>query len=95
MAKIYLFSTEENFKEYRRTVYEALHKASHQVIAMENYMAADQRPFDQCLKKVGRSDNLHGDLRVSLGYIPAGSQQSQWRVNYGAGDSAGPIQQKP
>ena len=57
MATIYLSSTYEDFKDYRRAVLDALlGKSGHDVIAMEDYVAADSRPFDQCLKDVEKAD---------------------------------------
>ncbi|TKB76473.1 MAG: DUF4062 domain-containing protein [Nitrospira sp.] len=70
MATIYLSSTYEDLKDYRRVVYEALHKAGHQVIAMEDYVAADQRPVEKCLKDVEESDIYVGLFAFRYGYIP-------------------------
>lgn len=70
MATIYLSSTYEDLKEYRRTVYEALRKACHQVTAMEDYVAADQRPVDKCLKDVERADIYLGLFAFRYGYAP-------------------------
>jgi len=49
MAKpiIYLSSTYEDLKDYRRAVFEALRKAGYEVIAMEEYVARDQRPIEK------------------------------------------------
>ena len=56
MATIYLSSTYEDLKEYRRVVFDALRKSGYQVIAMEDYVATDQRPVDKCLKDVEQAD---------------------------------------
>ena len=56
MATIYLSSTYEDLKEHRRVVFEALRKAGHHVIAMEDYVATDQRPAEQCLADVDKAD---------------------------------------
>jgi hypothetical protein len=56
MVTIYLSSTYEDLKDYRRAVYEALRKAGHQVIAMEDYVATDQRPVEKCLNDVVKAD---------------------------------------
>lgn len=67
MATIYLSSTYEDLKDYRRVVFEALRKAGHQVIAMEDYVAADQRPVEQCLADVERADLYVGSSRFAMG----------------------------
>lgn len=68
MARIYLSSTYEDLKDYRTAVYEALRKACHQVTAMEDYVAADQRPVDRCLKDVGRADRYVTLLAFGYGW---------------------------
>ncbi|MGB4066806.1 MAG: DUF4062 domain-containing protein, partial [Nitrospira sp.] len=70
MATIYLSSTYEDLKDYRRAVYEALRKAGHQVIAMEDYVATDQRPVNKCLKDVELADIYVGFFAFRYGYIP-------------------------
>ncbi|MBI4003059.1 MAG: SUMF1/EgtB/PvdO family nonheme iron enzyme [Nitrospira defluvii] len=70
MATIYLSSTYEDLKEYRRVVVEALRKSGYQVIAMEDYVAADQRPVDQCLKDVEKADIYIGLFAFRYGYVP-------------------------
>ncbi|MGE0642623.1 MAG: SUMF1/EgtB/PvdO family nonheme iron enzyme [Nitrospira sp.] len=70
MATIYLSSTYEDLKDYRRVVYEALRKSGHEVKAMEDYVAADQRPVDQCLKDVEIADIYVGLFAFRYGYAP-------------------------
>lgn len=70
MATIYLSSTYEDLKEHRQIVFEALRKAGYQVIAMEDYVAADRRPVDQCLKDVERADIYVGLFAFRYGYVP-------------------------
>jgi formylglycine-generating enzyme required for sulfatase activity len=70
MATIYLSSTYEDLKDFRRTVYEALRKAGHHVIAMEDYVATDQRPVEKCLKDVKVADIYVGLFAFRYGYRP-------------------------
>ena len=70
MATIYLSSTYEDLKDHRRVVYEALRKAGHQVVAMEDYVATDQRPVEKCLKDVEMADLYVGLFAFRYGYIP-------------------------
>lgn len=70
MTTIYLSSTYEDLKDYRRVVFDALHKAGYQVIAMEGYVAADQRPVEKCLKDVEQAHIYVGLFAFRYGYIP-------------------------
>ena len=70
MATIYLSSTYEDLKEYRRVVFDALRKSGYQVIAMEDYVATDQRPVDKCLKDVEKADIYIGLFAFRYGYVP-------------------------
>ena len=70
MATIYLSSTYEDLKDHRRVVYEALRKAGHSVFAMEDYVAADQRPVEKCLKDVEKADIYIGLFAFRYGYRP-------------------------
>lgn len=67
---IYLSSTYEDLKDYRRVVFEALRKSGYDVIAMEDYVASDQRPVDKCLKDVERADLYVGLFAFRYGYVP-------------------------
>ncbi|MDH5739382.1 MAG: DUF4062 domain-containing protein [Nitrospira sp.] len=69
MVTIYLSSTYEDLKDHRRVVYEALRKAGHQVIAMEDYVATDQRPAEKCLKDVESADIYVGLFAFRYGYV--------------------------
>lgn len=69
MATIYLSSTYEDLKDHRRVVYEALRKAGHQVFAMEDYVATDQRPVEQCLKGVEEADSYVELFSFRFGYM--------------------------
>ena len=70
MATIYLSSTYEDLKDYRQVVFEALRKAGHQVIAMEDDVAADKRPVDKCLLDVEKADIYVGLFAFRYGYVP-------------------------
>ena len=70
MTTIYLSSTYEDLKEYRRVVFDALRKSGYQVIAMEDYVATDQRPVDKCPKDVTEADIYVGIFAFHYGYVP-------------------------
>ena len=56
MAKIYISSTFSDLQDYRKAVNDILRKAGYAVDAMEDYVAADQRPLDKCLADVAACD---------------------------------------
>jgi hypothetical protein len=71
MTKIYLSSTYDDLKEHRRIVFDSLRKSGDEVIAMEDYVATDQRPVEKCLEDVEKSDIYVGIFAFRYGYIPA------------------------
>ena len=70
MTTIYLSSTYEDLKEYRKVVFDSLRKSGYQVTAMEDYVATDQRPVEKCLKDVAEADIYVGLFAFRYGYIP-------------------------
>ena len=51
-------------------MYRQLHRMQHEVIAMEEYVARDDRPAGQCLQDVARSDLYVGLFAWRYGFIP-------------------------
>ena len=70
MAKIYISSTFQDLIEYRKSVAHALRTTGHQVISMEEYVAAPQRPLKKCLEDVASCDIYIGIFAWRYGYIP-------------------------
>src|SRR5437870_3492290 len=70
LAKIYLSSTYNDLKAYREAVYHTLRQMGHDVIAMEDYVATDQRPLNKCLADVAKCDLYIGLFAWRYGYIP-------------------------
>jgi hypothetical protein len=70
MATIYLSSTFTDLRECRERVTRALGRLNHRVIAMENYVARDDRPVDACLKDVAACDVYVGLFAHRYGFIP-------------------------
>jgi hypothetical protein len=70
MARIYVSSTFSDLREYRYSVYRALRRLGHDAVAMEDSVAADQRPLDQCLAEVAASDVYIGIFAHRYGYVP-------------------------
>jgi hypothetical protein len=70
MAIIYISSTYSDLKDVRKAVYDTLHKMKHTVIAMEDYVATDDRPLDKCLADVGKCNIYIGIFAWRYGSIP-------------------------
>ena len=70
MAKIYLSSTYADLVDHRKAVYDILRKVGHDVIAMEDYVATDERPAAKCLADVASSDVYVGLIAWRYGYVP-------------------------
>ncbi len=77
MAKIYISSTRSDLKEYCEVVYKALRALRHDVIAMEDYVASDQRPLDKCLADVAACDIYVGIFAWRYGFTPTTDNPEQ------------------
>jgi hypothetical protein len=77
MAQIYISSTYEDLKRHREKVYHRLRQMRHDVIAMEDYVATDQRPVARCLVDVADSDLYIGIFAWRYGHVPAHSSPEQ------------------
>src|SRR5713226_6398740 len=71
MAKIYISSTYSDLKDHREKVYRALRQMRHDVIAMEDYVARDERPLETCLADVADCDIYIGIFAWRYGFIPS------------------------
>ena len=76
MARIYVSSTHSDLVDARERVYRALRQMRHDVIAMEDYVATDQRPLDKCLADVAECDIYVGVFAWRYGYIPEKQDKS-------------------
>lgn len=70
MARVYLSSTFRDLQRHRQAAYRALRRLGHDVIAMEDYVATDERPKDKCLADVASADVYVGILAWRYGFIP-------------------------
>ena len=68
---IYISSTFADLEKHRDRVYRELRTLRHNVVAMEDYVAADKRPLDQCLQDVRAADVYIGIFAWRYGYVPA------------------------
>jgi hypothetical protein len=70
MARIYVSSTYGDLKDHREHIYRTLRQLGHDVVAMEDYVATDQRPLERCLADVAATDLYLGIFAHRYGYIP-------------------------
>jgi formylglycine-generating enzyme required for sulfatase activity/predicted Ser/Thr protein kinase len=89
MAKIYISSTYDDLKKEREAAAKAIRRLKHQAIAMEDYVASDQRPLDKCLQDVRSSDAYVGIFAWRYGFIPHGYDKSITHLEYETAKKAG------
>lgn len=89
MAKIYISSTCKDLKKEREAAAKAVRRLGHQPIAMEDYVAADNRPVDKCLEDVRSCDAYIGIFAWRYGYIPGGYDKSITHLEYEEAGKAG------
>jgi hypothetical protein len=70
MAKVYVSSTYLDMQECRRQVVLLLRRMGHEDVAMEYYVAEDQRPVDKCLADVAACDLYVGIFAWRYGWVP-------------------------
>jgi Domain of unknown function (DUF4062) len=80
MARIYISSTYSDLKDYRETVYRTLRQLRHDVIAMEDYVATDERPVEKCLKDVAGCDVYVGIFAFRYGFTPKDGNLQQLSI---------------
>ena len=70
MARIYVSSTFSDLEDYRKQVSLALRRLGHEDVAMELYVAEDERPLDKCLDDVASCNLYVGIFAWRYGYVP-------------------------
>src|SRR5215475_1687008 len=70
MVKIYVSSTFSDLEEYRKKVSTVIRRMGHLDVAMEYYVAEDQRPVDRCLSDVESCDLYIGVFAWRYGWKP-------------------------
>jgi hypothetical protein len=70
MARIYLSSTFRDLAAHRDAAYKTLRRMRHEVIAMEDYVARDDRPAERCVADVLSSDLYVGLFAWRYGHVP-------------------------
>jgi WD40 repeat protein len=83
-TRIYLSSTYIDLKAERQVVYEALRRLGCDIIAMEDYVATDQRPMERCIADIRAADIYIGVIAWRYGYIPDGYSRSITELEFDA-----------
>jgi Domain of unknown function (DUF4062) len=82
MARIYVSATYSDLKEHREKVYRVLRQLGHDAVAMEDYVATDQRPLVRCLADVEACDLyvgiFAGPCRLAQRSLEAGADVLAW-----------------
>lgn len=92
MAKIYVSSTYLDLQEHRAQVERVIRRMGHTDVAMEYYVAEDQRPVAKCLADVAACDVYIGIYAWRYGWIPTENNPAKLSVTemeYRQADSCG------
>jgi hypothetical protein len=79
MAVIYLSSTFSDLEDHRRRVYASLRRLRHDVRAMEDSVASDVRPLQQCLADVAGCGVYVGVFAWKYGHVPPEKENPEGR----------------
>ncbi len=82
MSRIFVSSTFEDLKDFRKEVSLQLKRMQHEDIAMEYFVAENIRPLDKCLKAVASCDLYIGIFAWRYGYIPPRKKKSMTELEY-------------
>jgi hypothetical protein len=80
MTKIYVSSTFADLSFHRDAVSRALRKLQVDVLGMEDYVASDTRPVDQCLEDIAKADLYLGIFAHRYGHVPVQSNPEQLAI---------------
>ncbi len=89
MARIYISSTREDLQNEREAAAKAVRRLGHEAIYMEEYVASNLSPLEQCLQDVESCDVYVGLFAFRYGFIPAGQKKSITHLEYEATVKAG------
>jgi HEAT repeat protein len=70
MAKIYISSTYQDLMDVREHAYRLLRRMGHDCVAMEDYVATDERPVEKCKADVAACDLYIGIFAWRYGHRP-------------------------
>ncbi len=79
---VFISSTYEDLKEYRRAIWELLEKFDVNIRGMEQFGARKEAPLETCLTEVEQSDVYLGVIAFRLGSVDSQSGKSFTQVEY-------------
>lgn len=82
MPKAYVSSTFSDLRDHRAIVQVVLKRFGYEDVAMEYYVAEDERPLERCLADVGACDLYVGIFAWRYGFIPDGETLSITELEY-------------
>lgn len=80
MPRIFVSSTYLDLKDYRHYVSSTIRQMGHDDIAMEYFVAEDQRPLKKCLAALEQADLYVGIFAWRYGYIPMKGNRKQLSI---------------
>lgn len=86
--RIYVSSTFEDLREHRVAAAQALRRVDCHPVAMEDYVACDDRPVDRCLDDVRSCQAYLGIFAWRVGYKPPGFEHAITYLEYQAARAA-------
>jgi hypothetical protein len=82
VPKAYVSSTFQDLREHRAVAQVVLKRFGYEDVAMEYYVAGDERPLDRCLADVSACDVYIGIFAWRYGFIPDGQPFSIAELEY-------------
>jgi hypothetical protein len=82
VPKAYVSSTFQDLREHRAVAQVVLKRFGYEDVAMEYYVAEDERPLDRCLADVSACDVYIGIFAWRYGFVPDGEQFSITELEY-------------
>jgi len=89
MFQVYISSTYHDLRDFRATAAKAVRHLQCRAIAMEDYLASDERPLDRCLADVRASNVYVGLFARRYGFTPSGQNKSITQLEYEEAGLAG------
>lgn len=82
MYQVYISSTYQDLQDIREIAAKAVRHLQCRAVAMEDYLASDERPLDRCLADVRASNVYVGLFAWRYGFIPPSHDRSITQLEY-------------
>ncbi len=89
MYQVYISSTYTDLQDFRAIAAKAVRHLQCRAVAMEDYLASDERPLDRCLSDVRASNVYVGLFARRYGFTPPGHDKSVTHLEYEEAGRAG------